>query len=89
MTELNTLIFCNRQYYFMMIMSKLHIAKLLKHEGCYDPITNKEVCKHVLIRMPKIICPLYSKVLYNLNDIYGRNKLQTLMNIGTISKKIS
>lgn len=70
----------------MMVMSKLHIAKLIKHEGCYDPITNKEVCKHVLIRMPNCIHNLYRKILYGLNNETGRRQLARLTSIGAISQ---
>lgn len=87
MIELETLIFCNRQYKFMMIMSKLHIAKLIKHMGCYDPITQREVCKRLLIRMPKFILPLYDKILDCLNDEQGRQREETLINIGAINKE--
>jgi len=70
----------------MMVMSKLHIAKLLLHEGCYDPITNKEVCKHLLIRVPTLICPLYSWILKSLNDNEGRIRRQSLIDIGAIKQ---
>lgn len=86
MVEINTLIFCNRQYYFMMIMSKLHIAKLINHESCYDPITGKEMCKHVLISVPRLINRLYTVILNGLNDSDGRNKLERLINLGAISQ---
>lgn len=84
MVELETIIFCNRQYNYMMIMSKLHIAKLIKHEGCYDPITQKEVCKRVSIVMPRFISGLYRSILDSLNDKNGRMQLQKLINIGAI-----
>lgn len=87
MLEVETIIFCNRQYAFMMVMSKLHIARLIKHQGCYDPITKKEVCKRLLLRMPKFIYPIYSKILTNLNDEYGRIALDSLISKGAIVPK--
>lgn len=87
MIELETLIFCDRQYHFMMTMSKLHIARLLKHQECYDPITRKQVCKRLLIRMPKFILPIYDKIIDNLNDEQGRLREKTLIKIGAISKE--
>lgn len=72
----------------MMIMSKLHIAKLYKHESCYDPITKKEMCKHVLIVMPKFISNIYSFILDVLNDENGRIILKRLIEIGAISQEI-
>ena len=87
MAHLDTIIFCNRQYVFMMIMSKLHIARLLKHEECYDPITGKVVCKHVLIRLPNFLKKTYAGILNGLNDGAGRSQLNRLMGIGAIGKK--
>ena len=84
MIKLDTIIFCNRQYNFMMVMSKLNIAKLIKHEGCYDPLSGKEVCKHVLIEMPEFLSGVYRKILYGLNNEYGRTKLQKLIENGAI-----
>lgn len=89
MSELDTMIFCNRQYHFMMVMSKLHIAILLKHEECYDPITHKVICKHVLIRMPGFIQNIYRKVLNGLNDETGKRQLQRLLSIGAIRQNLN
>lgn len=86
MIQLETLIFSNRQVKYISFLSKIRIAKLIKSMDCFDPLTDKLVCKRVLIEVPKIFENIYEFLLELANDEQGRQVEKRLIDRRIISK---